>query len=106
MPKSLNASTLNFKSPTDKQLKMYRSFVQKFTIFLCLVLFIHEVHPLALKKNGKEGSLLNQDGNLQSEQLNERSKRSVEHEKGESIETGVANYETHNREKRKLCAIH
>ena len=70
------------------------------------VLFLHEVHSLALKKNGKEGSLLNQDDNLQSEQLNERSKRSVENEKGESIETGVENYEPHNREKRKLHVIH
>ena len=105
MRKSLNVSTLNFKSPTDKQLKMYRSFLQKFTFFVSAMLFLHEVHPLALKKNGKEGSLLNQDGNLHSEQLNERSKRSVENEKEESIETGVANYEPHNREKRKLCVI-
>ena len=106
MRKSLNVPTLNFKSPTDKQLKMYRSFIQKFPFFLCLVLFIQEVHPLALNKNGKEGSLFNQDGNLQSEQLSERSKRSVQNEKGESIETGVANYEPHNREKRKLYVIH
>ena len=106
MHKFLSVSTINLKSPTGKQLKMYGSFVQKFAIFLCLVLFIHEVHPLALKKNVKEESLPNQDENLRGEQLNERSKRSVENEKRESIETGVANFEPHNREKRKLYIIH
>ena len=105
MHKPLIVSTFNFKGPTDKQLTMHRSFVKKFAIFLCLVLFLHEVHPLALKKNGKEGDLPDQDGDLRIEQLNERSKRSIENEKGESTETDVANYEPHNREKRKFDFI-
>lgn len=77
-------------------------FLQRFPIAFCVLALLKEVHPLVLEslEKIKREKLSEQDKEIKTNLLYGRSKRFIENAKGDLVETDVAIYEPHLRNKR------